>query len=152
MGALAAGGRARVWAPGPRAQIVNRCWAAGPGPAAATPLTWNVYMPLLSPVYVLGDWQRANRGLPDLTRAHWNPVAPAALNAKVARWPAGSILASVIRAPDGFGMGLNVAVTCTGAFIVTVHAAVPAQPPPDQPPNRDPLAGVALRVTRWPAS
>src|ERR1043165_1393409 len=42
---------------------------------------------------------------------------------------------------------VNVAVTVVAAVIVVVHAAVPVQPPPDQPVNVEPVAGVAVSVT-----
>ena len=45
---------------------------------------------------------------------------------------------------------VNVAVTEVAAFIVTAHVPVPAQPPPLQPENVDPPAGVAVRVTTVP--
>jgi hypothetical protein len=43
---------------------------------------------------------------------------------------------------------MNVAVTATLAVKVTTHVdAVPEQPPPDQPPNRDPELGFSVSVT-----
>jgi hypothetical protein len=45
---------------------------------------------------------------------------------------------------------VNVAVTSCWAPIVTVHAAVPEQLPPDQPANLDPGAGAAVRVSCCP--
>jgi hypothetical protein len=45
---------------------------------------------------------------------------------------------------------LNVAVTLWAALIVTTHVPVPEQPAPDQPPNVDPEAGAAVRVTDVP--
>jgi len=44
----------------------------------------------------------------------------------------------------------NVAVTVTDPFPASVHGSVPLQPPPDQPLNVDPDAGVAVRVTTLP--
>jgi len=41
-------------------------------------------------------------------------------------------------------------VTEVAAFIVTVQAAVPAQPPPLQPVNVEPAAGAAVKVTAVP--
>src|SRR4029077_6022410 len=41
----------------------------------------------------------------------------------------------------------NAPVTAGLLFIVTVHVAVPLQPPPVQPANVDPVAGVAVKVT-----
>jgi hypothetical protein len=47
--------------------------------------------------------------------------------------------------------GANVAVTAVAAVIDTVQvAALPEQPPPDQPANAEPLAAVAVRVTLVP--
>ncbi len=43
---------------------------------------------------------------------------------------------------------LNVATTVVAALSVTLHvAAVPVQPPPDQPANVEPGAGAAVSVT-----
>ena len=42
------------------------------------------------------------------------------------------------------GVAANVAVTVVGPETVTVHGAVPEQPPPDQPLNVDPAAGWAV--------
>jgi hypothetical protein len=44
----------------------------------------------------------------------------------------------------------NVAVTAWAALIVTVHVPVPVQPPPLQPVNVEPAAGVAVKVTAAP--
>jgi hypothetical protein len=49
------------------------------------------------------------------------------------------------------GSGLNVAVTNSAAFIVTVHVLVPEQEPP-QPAKVDPDAGVEVSVTAVPVS
>jgi len=47
--------------------------------------------------------------------------------------------------------GEKVAVAAFAADIVSVHVPMPVQPPvPDQPANRDPAAGVAVRVTTAP--
>lgn len=47
--------------------------------------------------------------------------------------------------------GVNVAFTVVAAFITTVQvAATPLHPPPDHPPNREPLAGDAVSVTLVP--
>jgi hypothetical protein len=43
-----------------------------------------------------------------------------------------------------------VAVTDVAAFTVTVQEPVPEQPPPLQPVNVEPAAGVAVRVTAVP--
>src|SRR5205814_8668488 len=45
---------------------------------------------------------------------------------------------------------IKVAVTASAAFIVTMQGPVPVQPPPLQPVNVDPAAGVAVRVTAVP--
>src|SRR5262249_58093693 len=45
---------------------------------------------------------------------------------------------------------MKVAVTDCAALIVTVQVPVPEQPPPLQPVNVDPAAGVALRMTAVP--
>ena len=46
-----------------------------------------------------------------------------------------------------YELSVNVAVTLAAIVIVTVHAAVPLQPPPLQPANVDPADGAALSVT-----
>ncbi len=45
---------------------------------------------------------------------------------------------------------VNVAVTAVAAFMVTTHEPVPEQPPPLQPVNVDPPAGLAVSVTTVP--
>ena len=45
---------------------------------------------------------------------------------------------------------LNVAVTEVLLDRVTLHVPVPVQPPPDQPPNVEPVLGVAVSVTAVP--
>jgi hypothetical protein len=45
---------------------------------------------------------------------------------------------------------VKLAVTDVAALIVTVQLPVPEQPPPLQPANVDPAAGVALSVTAAP--
>jgi hypothetical protein len=50
-------------------------------------------------------------------------------------------------AKDG---NVNVAVTEAAVFIVTAHVPVPVQPPPLQPVNVEPAAGVAVNVTAVP--
>src|SRR5690242_8172805 len=46
---------------------------------------------------------------------------------------------------------VNVAVTAVAAATVTAHVPVPEQPPPLQPENTLPAAGVAVKVTTAPA-
>ena len=46
---------------------------------------------------------------------------------------------------------MNVAVTDRSALIVTVQVPVPEQPPPLQPVNAEPAAGVAVSVTTVPS-
>src|SRR5258705_3117108 len=48
------------------------------------------------------------------------------------------------------GGGAKVAVTAGAAFMVTAQVPVPVQPPPLQPVNVEPAAGVAVRVTTVP--
>ena len=43
-------------------------------------------------------------------------------------------------------------MTATAAFMVTVHAPVPEQPPPVQPAKVEPLAADAVSVTTVPPS
>jgi hypothetical protein len=47
-------------------------------------------------------------------------------------------------------LSTNVAVTLWSESIVTVHVSVPEQPPPLQPVNVEPAAGVAVSVTDVP--
>jgi hypothetical protein len=47
---------------------------------------------------------------------------------------------------------VNGAVTVTSSSTVTTHGPVPMQPPPDQPLNVEPVAGVAVSVTAVPGS
>src|SRR5437867_1143788 len=47
---------------------------------------------------------------------------------------------------------LNVAVTVVAAFKVTEQVPVPKQPPPLQPVKVEPVAGVAVSVTKVPLS
>jgi hypothetical protein len=44
----------------------------------------------------------------------------------------------------------NVAVTVLAAVMATVQVLVPEQPPPLQPENIDPVAGIAVRITAVP--
>src|SRR5437867_1779540 len=50
----------------------------------------------------------------------------------------------------GEGFGKKVAVTDWAALIVTMQLPVPLHPPPHQPMNADPLAGMAVKVTDVP--
>ena len=43
-------------------------------------------------------------------------------------------------------------MTVVAAVMATVQVPVPAQPPPDQPVNVEPVAGAAVRVTVVPWS
>jgi hypothetical protein len=65
------------------------------------------------------------------------------------------ITARVYEGEVGVGVGVGVvskvAVTVTDPFPVSVHGAVPLQPPPDQPRNVDPDEGVVATVTTVPA-
>jgi hypothetical protein len=67
------------------------------------------------------------------------------------------ITARVYEGEVGVGVGVGVAevskvaVTVTDPFPVSVHAAVPLQPPPDQPRNVEPDEGVVATVTTVPA-
>ena len=48
-------------------------------------------------------------------------------------------------------VAVKVAVTDWSALIVTMQVPVPEQPPPLQPVNAEPAAGVAVRVTTVPS-
>lgn len=50
------------------------------------------------------------------------------------------------------GAGLKVAVTVTDELVANAHGAVPVHPPPNQPLNTEPLAGVAVSVTSVPGA
>jgi len=47
-------------------------------------------------------------------------------------------------------LAVKVAVTAKLLLIDKEHAPVPVQPPPDQPPNVEPLAAEVVRVTTEP--
>ena len=69
--------------------------------------------------------------------------------------PAGALAMLPLPAPDVATVSVNadctnVAVTEAAAFIVTVQEPVPVQPPPLQPVNVEPAAGVAVKVTAVP--
>jgi len=55
-----------------------------------------------------------------------------------------------VRAKDDGSVSVNVAVTDVAALTVTAQTPVPAHPPPLQPENVEPVAGVALKVTTVP--
>src|SRR3954464_7237985 len=76
-------------------------------------------------------------------------VAPGCVVVGVAVAVAGGVGVAV-----GVGSGLvtNVAVTVRELVRLVVHVPVPEQPPPDQPVNTDPVAGVAVSVTSVPES
>src|SRR5215472_139531 len=58
-------------------------------------------------------------------------------------------LATVIPALPVCVCALKVAVTTVDAVSITVHVWAPAQPPPLQPVNTDPCAGVEVRTTAF---
>jgi len=69
--------------------------------------------------------------------------------------PAGELVTVPVPAPavltkSGKVCRAKVAVTVCAALIVAVHVPVPEQPPPLQPVNVEPAAGVAVNVTRVP--
>ena len=69
--------------------------------------------------------------------------------------PAGALVTVPLPAPAFVTVSANVgtpkvAVTVVAADIVTVHAPVPEQPPPLQPVNVEPAAGVAVSITAVP--
>ena len=71
--------------------------------------------------------------------------------------PAGLLVTVPTPAPAGvtarvnvFGGAVKFAVTVWSAFIVTVHAPVPLQPPPLQPVNVEPPVEAAVRATVLP--
>jgi hypothetical protein len=49
-----------------------------------------------------------------------------------------------------FWASTKFAVAVVAAVIDTVHWPVPVHPPPDQPMNNEPAAGLAVRVTLVP--
>ena len=66
--------------------------------------------------------------------------------------PAGALVTDPVPVPafvtvSARGISVNVAVTEVSAVKLTVQVPVPVQPPPDQPANDDPAAGVAVSVT-----
>lgn len=70
--------------------------------------------------------------------------------------PAGALVTLPFPSParttvTATGAGANAALTVVAVAIVKVHAPVPEHPPPDQPENTEPAAGVAVSVTLVPA-
>src|ERR1043165_6260140 len=51
---------------------------------------------------------------------------------------------------SGNSRSRNVAVIVALEMIVIVHVPAPVQPPPDQPPKVEFVAGVAVSLTTWP--
>ena len=83
------------------------------------------------------------------------PLANAAEQVAPQEMPAGALETVPVPAPAFVtvsvkGCRVNVAVTDVAALIVTVQVPVPVQPPPLQPVNVEPAAGVAVRVTAVP--
>jgi hypothetical protein len=69
--------------------------------------------------------------------------------------PAGALTTLPLPVPDGVTVSAKddctkLAVTDMAALIVTVQGPVPVQPPPLQPENVEPAAGVAVKVTAVP--
>jgi hypothetical protein len=69
--------------------------------------------------------------------------------------PAGALVTVPLPVPEFVTLSANddctkLAVTAWAALIVTVHVPVPVQPPPLQPANVEPAAGVAVNVTAVP--
>jgi hypothetical protein len=69
--------------------------------------------------------------------------------------PAGALRTVPLPVPDGVTVSAKddctkLAVTDVAALIVTVQGPVPVQPPPLQPENVEPAAGVAVKVTAVP--
>jgi hypothetical protein len=83
------------------------------------------------------------------------PLAKAAEQVAPQAMPAGALETVPVPAPalviaSVKGCRANVAVTDVAALTVTLHVPVPVQPPPLQPVNVEPAAGVAVRVTAVP--
>ena len=83
------------------------------------------------------------------------PVVKAVEHVAPQAMPVGALVTVPLPAPDLVTVSakelcMKVAVTAAAAFIVTVQGPVPVQPPPLQPVNVDPAAGVAVRVTAVP--
>ena len=83
------------------------------------------------------------------------PLAKAAEQVAPQAMPAGALVTVPVPAPVLLTVRVKlcsakVAVTVCAALIVTVQVPVPEQPPPLQPVNVEPAAGVAVRVTAVP--
>jgi hypothetical protein len=83
------------------------------------------------------------------------PLANAAEQVAPQEMPVGALVTvplpvPALVTPSVKGCRVNVAVTAVAALIVTVHVPVPVQPPPLQPENVDPVAGVAVKVMAVP--
>src|SRR6185503_8569787 len=83
------------------------------------------------------------------------PLAKAAEQVAPQEMPVGALVTvplpvPALVTPSVKGCRVNVAVTAVAALIVTVHVPVPVQPPPLQPENVDPVAGVAVKVMAVP--
>jgi hypothetical protein len=83
------------------------------------------------------------------------PLAYAAAHVAPQEIPAGLLVTVPVPAPALLTVNVKVwtakvAVTVVAALSVTVHVPVPEQPPPLQPVNVEPAAGVAVKVTAVP--
>ena len=83
------------------------------------------------------------------------PLAKAAEQVAPQEMPAGALETVPVPAPALVtarvnGCSANVAVTEVAALTVTLQVPVPVQPPPLQPVNVEPAAGVAVKVTTVP--
>ena len=83
------------------------------------------------------------------------PLANAEEHVAPQEIPAGLLVTVPVPAPALLTVNVKVwmakvAVTVVAALSVTVHVPVPEQPPPLQPVNVEPAAGVALKVTAGP--
>jgi len=83
------------------------------------------------------------------------PLVNEAEHAAPQEMPAGALVTVPAPVPDFVIVSakdgkVNVAVTVCAALIVTLQVPVPAQPPPLQPVNVEPAAGVAVSVTAAP--
>ena len=116
-------------------------------------VTEHAPVPLQSPPHPANVEPEAGVGV----RVTWVPSAKLAEQVAPQLIPAGELL--TVPDPVPFletvnarvtGTVLNVAVTDRVWLIVTTHAPLPLQAPP-QPANADPVAGVCVRVTWVPS-